>query len=257
MTRRPRAMRAARDRRGWRGTDHVKVYDRDALDLCLQHWAKSVTVDRNGVRFAPYGGKSWGYGRFASQLIPFKRTRNKPARKLHVAFDPDDLSRIRVFDEQLRFVAELERNEKGTKGNREQVKRLQRAKRERDKALQIVRDTNHFVYHTDAQIMAIENAGRGPSPLPTAVREANMKLVQTMLDRPLKVRQKRFTAPQMTPDMTERLKYGYEEWKRRQEEDEIDLLADDGTLERVMASLPAADDEFDAFDVLGTKAGVA
>ena len=121
----------------WAMTRRMPVDDASA-QLILQHWhSKPVTIGRNGIKFARYG-LPFHYGWLHPAI---KRWRAVPAAKQPkswITFDPDDARTIRLFDADLRFVAELPENDMGGAVDaigRERVKELSRRQRAHAKSL--------------------------------------------------------------------------------------------------------------------------
>ena len=64
-----------------------RVIDGGALDLLMQVWSGELIVGKNGVRF-----KNFLYGQYDAALAQHQ------GRKVRVAYNPDDISRISVYD---------------------------------------------------------------------------------------------------------------------------------------------------------------
>jgi len=111
------------------------------LDLLLQHWHRPVAVGRQGISI-PIHGVSLHFGQFNAALMPFKALHKKDRRPVHVSYDPNDLRRIQVWDEQYRWVTTAEMNELGGLHSdpigHEKVGELMRAKTQYNRSLKHV-----------------------------------------------------------------------------------------------------------------------
>ena len=78
-----------------------RVLKKDQLNLMLLRNAKLQSVDRNGVFIKIAGAKIWYYDAdFVSANLK---------RKVYVRYDPDELTSVRVYDENEVFMAELKK----------------------------------------------------------------------------------------------------------------------------------------------------
>jgi putative transposase len=73
--------------------------DPRALDLLTPRWSRAMTVSKHGISLKLPGGVA-RYGDLEPALEPLKNT----DRKVIVSYDPADITAVRVYDEQLRFV---------------------------------------------------------------------------------------------------------------------------------------------------------
>lgn len=137
--------------------------DPAALEMCMQLWHQPVRAGRNGIALR-IAGQTVRFGQFDHALASFKRTREK----LFVAYDPADLSAIRVFDNKMRLITLAERNQTGGQhgqvGQIEDVKRLARRKAEYRKALRVVRGSRELEYLTNEELLADTAARDGHTP---------------------------------------------------------------------------------------------
>jgi transposase InsO family protein len=157
--------------------------DPAALDMLMQSWHQPVRVGRNGVRITPKGSPM-SFGQFEPSLAEFKGS----DRKVNVAYDPDDLRSVRVFDDQWRFVCEARSNTVGNAANPlkqadlkealAQKKRYTRAKREYAKG------THHEWLSTEE--VAAMNLTKGLHDAQDTTRPPDsdppMKIIQTPFD---------------------------------------------------------------------------
>jgi transposase InsO family protein len=93
-------------------TDVRQLADPAALDLLMQVWHKPVRVNKNGITISP-AGKAESYGCIEPALIPYKALSLAERPQVRVSYDPQDVTRIRVFDMQWRFICEASHNGMG------------------------------------------------------------------------------------------------------------------------------------------------
>ena len=106
----------------------VRKADKEDLRLMLMRTSKPVTVDRDGVRIPIKGIKIDFYDPdFVRQL---------QGKQVYVRFDPDDLSSVRAYDMDDRFLCELPQSEltAGYLATQDQIAELQAAKRRAERA---------------------------------------------------------------------------------------------------------------------------
>jgi putative transposase len=158
--------------RGWRPSRRM-VPHAAALDLCLQMWHKPVSVGRNGIRLV-IAGAALRYGQFEPALRPYK---GKGA-VLHVSYDPADLSRVRVYDAELRHVTDAPLNVTGGRHgelSRDQLAEVIRRQRQRARAMDQVRTSHELEYLSTEEQLAL---GAPPAPPDTDV----IQRLETPLD---------------------------------------------------------------------------
>lgn len=80
--------------------------DRGALSLLEQAWARPMKVSKRGVGLR-IGGRTIFYGAGDAVLGALRGT----GRRVHVTYDPADMTRVRIYDEQMRYLATVEANE--------------------------------------------------------------------------------------------------------------------------------------------------
>jgi len=165
-------------------TQRRVLADERALNLLMQQWGRPVRVGRNGVRIAPKG-VIMSFGQLEPALMEFKGT----DRRVHVAYDPEDLRSVRVFDERWRFICEARSNFVRSasdplklpelKDALAEKKRYTRAKREYAKG-------THHEYLTTEEIASLEAARKAREERTPPADPPPMTIVQTPFDGQLK-----------------------------------------------------------------------
>ena len=144
-------------------TNHRLAPPAEALDDLLLHHHKPVSVGRNGIRLT-ISGASITFGQREIQSGELRRFRGTK-HKVLCSYDPDDLSAIRVHDEQGRYVCRATANEAGLRhgdpARIDHVKRAQRDKNAHRKALKQERETYYTQYLSTEEMIARE-ANRPP-----------------------------------------------------------------------------------------------
>lgn len=114
-----------------------RVFNDGALDLLLLHHDRPVTVTKRGVRVT-IAGEVYHYGLMHPELIPYQGTR----RRVRPAYDPQDVSSIKIFDEETnRLICVAHLNDKGGHTGelgRQKLSAFKRRSREHQKALKQV-----------------------------------------------------------------------------------------------------------------------
>lgn len=89
---------------------HRALADESVLLLLQREWSRPMSVSKHGVslRLGGSAGGTLRYGATAPELEPFKGT----DRKVFVTYDPEDVSRVAVFDGQYRYVCTAELNDR-------------------------------------------------------------------------------------------------------------------------------------------------
>lgn len=158
------------------------------LDMLLQQWHKPQRVGRNGLTIS-VAGMALSYGQYEPALSRFKGT----GENLHISYDPNDVSQIRVYDAQWRFIAVADLNDTGgmhdgSPISREHVSRILARQRAYNRALDQVEKTRHVEYMSTAELLA-----REASPLPVLPpAEGSLQIVRTPLDhQPLELPQRK------------------------------------------------------------------
>jgi putative transposase len=150
----------------------------EALDHCLQVWHQPKTVGKNGVTIQ-VGGASIGYGYTDAALRPYKGRRDA---KVRIAYDPWDLSSVRVYDESWRFITEAKANPTGggqSAVTKQQVAKAQRERsRYRTKRKEVAQNAHHE-YLSTFEIAGQESASQANQ----SANDTPLKIVQTPLDQ--------------------------------------------------------------------------
>lgn len=81
----------------------VRAFDRGALELCLLHHGRDVTVGKQGVGIT-VAGRLWYFGLSHGALQPELLAYQGTGRKVRCAYDPRDLRTVRVFDAQTKSI---------------------------------------------------------------------------------------------------------------------------------------------------------
>lgn len=161
------------------------MVDENVLQSLLQHWHQPVFVGRNGVAIRIHG-RTIHYGQFNPALTPFKAVRKSDRRPVIITYDPQNIERIWVRDEQLRLVCVAEMNQIGGRHgadavSREHVARLNKEQAAYNRSLKIINDRDIMTIaqtHEErlADIAARQSRRLQPEPPPA------MRIVQTPLD---------------------------------------------------------------------------
>jgi len=127
-------------------------------------------MGRNGISIK-IAGRALSFGQFEHRLHRFKAKRKADRPQLFVTYDPEDLSRVRVFDDKMRFVCEAARNQTYGRHDRNPVSEQQlkegiAEQRRMAKLEKEVRDNRHLRFMSPWQIAA--DKGKTPPPTPNA-----------------------------------------------------------------------------------------
>ena len=149
-----------------------RVADERLLDLLLCVWSQPIIVGKHGVRF-----RNLNYGAALPELVALQ------GRRVRVAYDPDDVSAITVWDLDMRFVCRAQAVT-GTLTD-EQLREGMRTKRHIQKSLRQADDVRHLVGRdvADLAIAARAQAARDRfGELPDPGEPAILTAVQTGLE---------------------------------------------------------------------------
>ena len=157
--------------------------DPAALDLLLQIWHRPVKLTRRGVVIAPFGQRL-AYGGMDPALSHLKALKAKDRPTVRVSYDPADLSRVRVYSEQFRFITEARLNETGggSKISQEQLKELMKRKRQYAKAIKTVESNRELEYLTAAEVLTLSQPDPATAPKP---RQSSIDQSLTVVETPL------------------------------------------------------------------------
>jgi transposase InsO family protein len=143
-----------------------------ALELLMRVWSGELTVRKNGVRF-----REVYYGQYDMELAALQ------GRKVRLAYDPDDMGRVWVYDAvTLRLVTIAEQNKLvayGGAGERD-LRDAMRRKREALKIAKAFKDTR-LAANMDLPDLAIA-ARRQRAKAPVAETPKHIRPVRTALD---------------------------------------------------------------------------
>jgi hypothetical protein len=168
----------------WCKTRRVMA-DQNVLQSLLQHWHRPVFVGRNGVAIRIHG-RAIHYGQFDPALSPFKAARKENRRPVIVTYDPQNIERIWVRDEQLRLVCIADVNQLGGRHGRDAISRAHVAQLNKNQAAyeRAAKTVHERDLLTIAQTpeerlaeIAVKQTRRRPPQPPPA-----MRIVQTPLD---------------------------------------------------------------------------
>lgn len=108
-----------------------RVMAEGVLDLLMRVWSGELKVGKNGVRF-----KGMYYGQFDSELLMMQ----SKFKKVRLAYDPDDLSEVHVYDATTwQFVTVAQQNKLVAYGRAVDEESLREAARQKAKALKATR----------------------------------------------------------------------------------------------------------------------
>jgi len=144
------------------------------LDLLMRVWSGELTVGKNGVRFK----KIW-YGQYNTDLILHQ------GRKVRVAYDPDDLRRLYIYDAvTLRLITIAEQNQLVRYGAAVSEEGLRDAMHQKSRALRIAKDYRDSrltanMNLTDLVVKAMQNSARKETEEPAS---PTLRPVRTPLD---------------------------------------------------------------------------
>jgi len=155
-----------------------RVYaSNEALDHCLQMWHQPKMVGKNGITIQ-VGGAKIGYGYTDPMLRMYKGRRDA---KVKVAYDPWDLSSVRVYTEDGRFITEARANPTGggqSDVTKEQVAKAQRERSQYRSKRREVAQNGHYEYLSTFEIAQREAVQQERQQ----IDETPLKMVQTPLD---------------------------------------------------------------------------
>lgn len=103
-----------------------------ALQQCLGMWHRPIKVTRNGVRIT-LGTINYSYGMYEPALKALKGRKDK---LVHVRYDPNDMSRVEVYEENMRHLCTATENSRigrGGKAAHNDVKKIISERRRRQK----------------------------------------------------------------------------------------------------------------------------
>ena len=162
-----------------------RTFNPNVLDLCLQHWHRPVTVHRNGITISPWG-KALSYGRHESRLAAYKRAgpgQKKP--RLRVAYDPDDIRTIQVYDEHYQPICTLAADgfaSSDTPVGRKEVGELIGDQRRYKASRRDVAQNAHYEYLSTGEPIALQQHRKAEQ----AGREARLKFAHVEVEGPSK-----------------------------------------------------------------------
>ena len=163
------------------GCPSRRVYNPEALALLLMHWERPLKVGKHGISLKVYGVRM-RYGMFDSALCELKGT----DRKVQVAYNPEDLSTIRVFDAKtLAPITIASSNELGGRhgdASREAMERFRKAEGAHKRRLKGLGIEGCPLRYTDLLSPAEQFAQSDAYNTPQAPADAPLKLVGTGLD---------------------------------------------------------------------------
>ncbi len=155
-----------------RGTQRVLADG--VLGLLLRVWSGELKVGKNGVRF-----KGLYYGQFNTELLLAQ------GRKVRLAYDPDDLRRVHVYDSAtLKLLCIAEQNQLVAYGEPVAEENLRQAMKAKGRALKTVREYRDAgrIRNTDLTSLTIEAMAEAQDPQPTPARPQRLQPVRTAMD---------------------------------------------------------------------------
>jgi len=161
-------------------TQRRVLADERALDQLMQQWSQPVRVGRNGVRIV-VKGVLLGFGQFEPALVEFKGT----DRRVHVAYDPEDLRSVRVFDERWRFICEARSNYVGSASDPLKLPALKEALAEKKRYVRAKREYakgTHHEYLSVEETAAMEASRKAREERTPPSDPPPMTIVQTPFD---------------------------------------------------------------------------
>ncbi|MEX0886053.1 MAG: DNA-binding domain-containing protein [Phycisphaeraceae bacterium] len=170
----------------WSPTRRV-LADPGVLDLLMQQWHKPVQAHRNGITIKPFG-QTLRYGGMSEALRPYKALRGEDRPWLRVTYDPADLSRIRVYSQDFRFIGEVAMNDlgglhDGSAISQERVKALIKRQRDYKRGLKIVRNNQELEYLRAGELLTLSQPDPATAPKPRQSSiDQSMTIVKTPLD---------------------------------------------------------------------------
>jgi len=153
-----------------------RVLKDGVADLLLRVWSGQLVIGKNGVKF----NGMW-YGQWDSELLM------RQGRKVRVAYDPDDLRTVHVYDAiSMKLITTAEQNEMigygavGEEATREAIAKQRRAVKalKQQKTHQRIAQTDLPTLAIQAQRAAIEQNEPGRP----AERAASLQPVRTVMD---------------------------------------------------------------------------
>lgn len=150
-----------------------RVMVEGVADLLLRVWSKEIKVGKNGVRI-----NNIYYGQYNTELLM------QQGRTVRAAYDPDDMSRVDVYDAKtLRLITSAEQNKfvrygaPGEADLREAMRAQTRAKRAVREYVDAQLTANTDL--TDLTLRAMEDAAEKPKP---SKRQQIIRPVRTAMD---------------------------------------------------------------------------
>lgn len=169
----PQAVLASRQSR--------RVLQDGVLDLVCRVWSPELTVGKNGVRF-----KGVFFGQYDTALMAYQ------GKKVRLSYNPDDLSRVFVYDSKYRLICTAEQAKMIAYGRGASDSDLREAMAAKARAKRLVKQSRdlHRIKDmdlTDLAISAMQNAApQATAPKRTLARTAAVKPVSTPLDGQVK-----------------------------------------------------------------------
>ncbi len=168
-----------------RCTIERRLVDPVILDMLLQKWMKTVTVNRNGITIYPFG-RQMVYGQRDRWLDQYKALKLKDRPELRVSYDPDAMEHLRVWTIDWKFLGTIEWNGWATFAPGQHLQEttmrdVVKEERRAAKTEKAARAARNLRYDTAAQRAAkAQHAADNPPPAPTA--PGTIRLVQTPVD---------------------------------------------------------------------------
>jgi transposase InsO family protein len=152
-----------------------RVLKDGVLELLMRVWSGELTVGKNGVRF-----KGMYYGQYDPELLLYQ------GKKVRVAYDPDDLRSIYVYDTAtLKLLTIAEQNQLVRYGTAVAEENLRLAMQQKSKALKLVKSykDNQLTANmniADLTVRAMQDAAK---EIPEENISQTIKPVRTPLDK--------------------------------------------------------------------------
>ncbi|MCK4294040.1 MAG: AAA family ATPase [Planctomycetes bacterium] len=152
-----------------------RMLSKGVLDMALSVWSRELKVGKNGVRF-----KKQLYGQYNMELfLHYGKT-------VKVSYNPDDLSRITVYDARtMKRICIAEENKLLAYGQRVSEEDVREAQRQKNKALKVVRAYRDatLTANTDLVDLSLKAAQdkQKPTPKPGA-KPRIVRPVKTVFD---------------------------------------------------------------------------
>ncbi len=160
-----------------------RVMVEGVADLLLRVWSGELTIGKNGVRL-----KGMWYGQYDMQLAIHQ------GKKVRVAYDPDDLRRVYVYDAAtLKLITIAEQNQLVQYGSAVSEEAFRTATQQKARALKVTRQfrDSRLAANMDLTSLTLRAMQEGQKEVTEKSREKTLRPVRTPLDSQVREHERR------------------------------------------------------------------